>query len=156
MERKMITMAHKQRTRMAMKGQRKRNELSSNNCRLGWSMIISIMLHVTLYNYKQRVLSGDKKWNTCSWIKKTNICVHAAHSRESHVAPLKTGAFHSQKSSLKQGDGGLKWHSQCSCCTENHENRSLLTHFAFCSSHHQEIPASPGFLLTFVLEWGWS
>ena len=61
MERKMITMAHKQRTRMAMKGQRKRNELSSNNCRLGWSMIISIMLHVTLYNYKQRVLSGDKK-----------------------------------------------------------------------------------------------
>ena len=61
MERKMITMAHKQRTRMAMKGQRKRSELSSNNCRLGWSMIISIMLHVTLYNYKQRVLGGDKK-----------------------------------------------------------------------------------------------
>jgi hypothetical protein len=47
MERKMITMAHKQRTRMAMKGQRKRNELSSNNCRLGWSMIISVMLHIT-------------------------------------------------------------------------------------------------------------
>ena len=57
---KMITMAHKQRTRMAMKGQRKRNELSSNNCRLGWSMIISIMLHVTLYNYKQRVLGGEE------------------------------------------------------------------------------------------------
>ena len=61
MERKMITMAHKQITRMAMKGQRKRSELSSNNCRLGWSMIISIMLHVALYNYKQRVLGGDKK-----------------------------------------------------------------------------------------------
>ena len=60
MERKMITMAHKQITRMAMKGQRKRSELSSNNCRLGWSMIISIMLHVTLYNYKQRVLGGEE------------------------------------------------------------------------------------------------
>jgi hypothetical protein len=61
--------------------------------------------------------------------------MHAAHSRESHVASMKTGAFYSQKSSLKQGDGGLRWHSQCSCCTENHENRFLLTHLA---------PLSPG------------
>jgi len=102
-----------------MKGQRKRNELISNDCGLGWSMIISIMLHVELYNYKHRVL-GDKKWNTCSW-----ICILYARSSLTPTKvtwlPLKTGAFHSQKTSLKQGNGGLRCHSQCSCGTENHK-----------------------------------
>ena len=92
------------------------------------------MLHYIITN---SVYSAVIRSETRARELKKYISMHAAHyhSRESHVASMKTGAFYSQKSSLKQGDGGLRWHSQCSCCTENHENRFLLTHLA---------PLSPG------------